>query len=100
MELTINKDRVLKAAKKCEKVKGVLKDLFPEAFDADHDKYFDLCGAYSITDKFSMNCFGRNDFQVRSRGRFEDKGFFLCAEIDWKIEIDEYGEQVLVPRKK
>ncbi len=35
MDLTIKKDRVLKAAEKCSTAKGVLTELFPELFEVD-----------------------------------------------------------------
>jgi len=54
MELKIQTERVLKAAEKCSTVKGVLQELFPEAFECPQQKITKYptpqCGEFNIED--------------------------------------------------
>lgn len=106
MELKVTKENVLKAAEKCSTAKQVLKEMFPEAFE--DDKYFILTklsrtkDAVLFTDEDATSAgFIDNQFmQIRSRGEYAGKAFFLSKLYEWEMKIDSRGDICLIPTKK
>lgn len=98
MKHEITTEKILEAASKCSQAKETLKILFPEAFK--EDKYFDL---KSKSGTISLQFRGGEDLpvriEVRTTGKFENKGFYLSTTVDWNIERDEFGHKILVPTK-
>jgi hypothetical protein len=109
--ITISKDKVLEAAKKCPQAKETLKILFPEVFE--DDKYLDL-SKLVVIDKihdgmiFSDKCFKdvtgvNNDgdlIVIRTDGEYKQQGFWLSPRFNWEIVRDLSKQLVLLPTKK
>lgn len=106
MSLTIDKSKVLEAAKDCPEAKKVLQTLFPEVFE--EDKYFNLyhlIGRYSLVFSYTQAVaagFRNNSFfQLRDAGEFRNKAFYLDdINYNWELKKDSYGKLVLIPTKK
>jgi hypothetical protein len=104
--ITISKDKVLEAAKKCPQAKETLKILFPEVFE--DDKYLDLSKleinskeqlfkSASIKQASGIN----SDFMcIRSSCEYMNKGFWLSSLFNWEIVRDSDDILILLPTKK
>jgi hypothetical protein len=86
MELKVQSEKVLEAAKFYPDAERVLKTLFPEAFKKDNSVNVD-------------NSFIAAYMTPRSWGYLTGKAVFLNSDFDWTL-IWEHGTQVLVPTKK
>jgi len=92
-ELTINKEKVLEAAKTCPDAAKVLKTLFPEVFK-DEGGDVTILG-YARIHSNKEECLLEN----RGIGRYKNKGFYLMPSFNWAI-VKDAGAEVLVPTRK
>jgi len=93
----------------CSKWKAIIKKNHPECFP-EESKYFDLSHLRTdedsnriFTDEQAIACgFENGDFlQVRGRGDYKHKAFYLDDKYDWEILKDASNTLVLlVPTKK
>lgn len=92
-ELKITKERVLKAAEKCSTAKDTLKELFPEAFEAEP---FDFTRQHIITPTIRGPLFiGHASAPYGMRAKC------LMVSNDYEMEVTESGGyKCLIFRKK
>lgn len=103
-ELTITKERVLKAAKGSPEAERALKTLFPDVFKSE---YFDLT---KLDSNELLRIFSKENLvasgveypfmQIRCVGSHAWRAFYLSDNIDWSLERDERNVLCLVPRRK
>ena len=111
-ELTIKKERVLKAAEGCDDAREVLETLFPEAFEKPG---FDLT-KLAINERARMDQY-ENIFRnprpaasgfhqglcisVSAEGKYKDKAFVLDGDYTWTLAHDEaFEDYYLIPGYK
>lgn len=105
MELKITQEKVLAAAAKCSTAKAALETLFPEAFKEEEIDIKVRSGGDGNLYNKAGEVYGRMEtgdyfFQVRSGGKYNEKGFFLNPKYHWTI-VDESGvTRTLVPTRK
>lgn len=108
MPLTIDKEKVLKAASECPQAKQALKTLFPEVFE--EDKYLEIdklefwvmgnSPCIFLSANVSNNMNHLKLISKRETGNFANKSFFLSDLFDWRLERDCYDTLCLVPTRK
>lgn len=109
--LTITDEKVKAGAARCADAKAVLKEMFPEAFTKTVDlRKLRGNGPYGPTDTiidgnatkakeaFDLNSsLSHHLIQIRTGGRYANKGFLLSPEFVWVIAKDEGGSSILIP---
>lgn len=104
MELKVESEKVLEAAKQCPDVKRALKTMFPKAFESDkslnlglmrgeHEYLFSKAACQEANVE-------RNIIVIRSNGEYEDRAFYLESDYDWEIKEDNLGQTCLIPTRK
>lgn len=91
MELKTTKERILEAASKCSDAKGVLKTLFPEAFNE-----IDDIKPFEIDFNSTKLIFIAAEYAPKG---LSQKSFGLSQSYTWSL-TENKGYQILVPKKK
>jgi hypothetical protein len=89
----------------CDDWKHIIRKNHPECFPSpefDFSEYNETVGSDIFTTKQSK-LLGFNKYkspiQIRNNGKYQNKGFYLTNEVEWKL-VEEKGAQILLPIKK
>jgi hypothetical protein len=97
MELKVEKDKVLEAAKQCPDAKKVLETLFPDVFSPLKEKFKKISKGDG---HFESRDLPRGLIRIRTGSNLAYQGFWLCDKFVWTIKQDDHGSDVLVPTPK
>jgi hypothetical protein len=98
MNITLDAEKIRKAAETSPEAAKALKILAPAAFEAQPVELKDD-GAYRQFNEATRKL-GLEDLQIRACGNLAGKSFYLGSEFKWTIEKDEDCQNVLVARER
>lgn len=98
-------EQILAAAKASPEAKKALAKLFPDLFKPKEFNIKALArkGSCSLFTSAQAKAAGFRDstfMEVRDWGKYENKGFYLDAAYDWRLDVDDSGMTVLIPTKQ